>query len=108
MGVHQKIYTLDRHVWQSGNQRVSIGPPVTDRDGDIIACFYTGLAGAKITLEEVGHVLTWIYNPCLKPESRFSLRAEGPAWAQGPKNKRDLEGLGSLAQRLPHRLQPDR
>ena len=47
VGVHQEVDPLDRDVRQSGHERVAVGEPVADRDGNVVACFDPGLLGSK-------------------------------------------------------------
>ena len=53
VGVHQEVDPLDRHVRQSGHERVAVREPVADRDGDVVPCLDAGLLGAEETLQEV-------------------------------------------------------
>ena len=54
VGVHQEVDALDRHVRQPGHERVAVGEPVADRDGDVVPRFDTGLLGAEEPLKKIG------------------------------------------------------
>ena len=55
MGVHLEVDTFDRYVRQPRDQRVAVGEPVSDRDGDVVAGFNSGLLRAQKTLKKVSH-----------------------------------------------------
>ena len=55
MGIHLEVDTFNRYVRQARDQWVAVGKPVSDRHGDVVTGFNSGLLRAQKTLKKVSH-----------------------------------------------------